>query len=98
MGTTHTYPSLSPDIQSIFEDIAAAVHQQWSKGRIAEGWTYGAERNDSLKKTPCLVPYKDLPEIEKDYDRNTARCVIGTLQELGFIIERRREVGTEVRS
>ena len=34
--------------------------------------TYGKNRYSVAKTTPCLVPYKDLPEEEKAYDRNTA--------------------------
>lgn len=30
------------------------------------------KRDDIHKKHPCLVPYDELPEEEKEYDRNTA--------------------------
>lgn len=94
MGT-NLHSSFSPDIQAVFEHIAAAVHAHWSEGRIHDGWTYGAVRSDERKQTPCLVPYEALPEEEKDYDRNTARCVIQTLQKLGFSIERRHIDGND---
>ena len=84
------YDSFSSEIKLVFEKLAAAVHEQWTKGRLEEGWSLGAVRNDSLKQTPCLVPYDELPELEKDYDRNTVLCVIDTLQKYGFAIERRR--------
>lgn len=70
----------------LLEELAKNVHDQWSRGRIAEGWTYGPERNDALKQTPCLVPYEQLPEIEKEYDRNTALQTIKFLLEKGYKI------------
>jgi hypothetical protein len=56
--------------------------------RLSDGWTYGPERNDALRQTPCLVPYDELPESEKSYDRETAGCVIQALLEEGFSITR----------
>ena len=68
------------------EQIAKNVHDVWSLGRINEGWTYGPERNDAEKKHPCLVPYEELPESEKDYDRNTAQETLRLIMKLGFEI------------
>jgi len=38
-----------------------------------EGWTYAAVRDDIKRTHPLLVPYADLPEPEKDKDRQTVR-------------------------
>ncbi len=76
------------DSIEIIENISEQVHKVWMSNRIKEGWTYGPERNDSLKQTPCIVPYKDLPEIEKDYDRNTVKTTINALYELGYNIQK----------
>ena len=77
---------ISSNQNEIIEQISEQVHKKWMTKRINEGWTYGLERNDSLKQTPCLVPYDDLPEIEKDYDRNTVKTTIEALYTLGFSI------------
>ena len=79
---------LSPDLLELTEQIAANVHDVWAANRIAEGWQYGKERNDALKHHPCLVPYDELTEIEKDYDRNTAMQTLKLIQKLGFKIVR----------
>ncbi len=76
------------DIEELIEKIAENVHEVWAKNRADEGWTYGAERNDALKQTPCLVPYSELPEIEKDYDRHTAAETLKLIIKLGYRIER----------
>lgn len=54
--------------------------------------SYGAgvvlreERNDVTKKHPCLIAYEDLPEVEKDYDRNTSLETLKLIYKLGFRI------------
>ena len=49
-----------------------------------------ARRDDEKKTHPCLVPYEELPEIEKDYDRNTAIGTLKLIQALGFDIVKKR--------
>lgn len=46
------------------------------------------KRDDIHKKHPCLVPYDELPEEEKEYDRNTAMNTIKMVKKLGFRIEK----------
>lgn len=77
---------LPESLQPLTERIAKNVHEVWAAARIAEGWTLGAERNTEKKTTPCLVPYEDLPEIEKDYDRNTAMQTLKLIVKLGYRI------------
>lgn len=50
---------------NILKAMAKNVHEVWAESRISQGWTYGPERNDVLKHHPCLVPYEELPEVEK---------------------------------
>ena len=79
---------LSSDLLGLTEQIAENVHEVWSAGRIAEGWTYGEKRDDQLKQTPCLVPYSMLPESEKEYDRKTALNTLKLVIVLGYRIEK----------
>ena len=72
----------------LLETLAEQVHITWMNQRIKEGWTFGQTRNDEKKQTPCIVPYKNLPEIEKEYDRNTVKTTIKTLYSLGFCISK----------
>ena len=68
--------ALPKELNDLAEEIAKNVHEVWSEGRMKEGWTYGEERDDAKKHHPCLVPYEDLTETEKEYDRNT--CLLYT--------------------
>ncbi len=70
------------------EAIAKNVHEVWAAARIAEGWTYGEKRNDIKKQTPCLVPYEELPEIEKEYDRSTALETLKFITAMGYKISK----------
>ena len=79
---------LPEELDALAEKIAENVHEVWAQGRIQDGWTYGEKRDDSLKQTPCLVPYEQLSETEKDYDRNTAHETLKLIIKLGFKISR----------
>lgn len=77
---------LDAELNALIEVLAENVHDQWAAGRINEGWQYGPERNDKTKQHPCLVPYNELPESEKEYDRNTAITTLKVIQKSGFAI------------
>ena len=77
---------LSEELNGLVEAMAKNVHDVWAESRISQGWTYGPERNDALKHHPCLVPYEDLPEVEKSYDRDTAVGTLKLICKLGFKI------------
>ena len=77
---------LSEELLKLTEKLAENVHDVWAVGRINEGWTYGEKRDDSKKQSPCLVPYSDLPDSEKEYDRNTALTTIKAILALNYKI------------
>ena len=77
---------LPAHLDSLREAIAENTHEVWAAGRMKEGWTYGPERDDKLKKHPDLIPYSDLPEGEKQYDRDTAVNTIKLVIKLGYNI------------
>jgi hypothetical protein len=79
---------LFSDLLELTELLARNTHEVWAQQRLAEGWKYGAERNDGQKEHPCLVAYEDLPENEKEYDRNTAMETLKVIKSLGFRIEK----------
>ena len=59
-------------------------HQAWMKQKTNDGWVYG-ELKDSEKKThPCIVPYDDLPEIQKTKD-HLFLAVVRSLQEVSDV-------------
>jgi hypothetical protein len=79
---------LDPALCELTEILAENVHNVWAQSRIEQGWTYGSERSDAKKTTPCLVPYNELPETEKEYDRRTAAETLKLIITLGYNIEK----------
>lgn len=79
---------LPEELLELTEKIAENVHENWAHGRIAEGWTYGEVRDDVNKTTPCLVPYSELSDSEKEYDRKTAMETLKLIITLGYDIKK----------
>ena len=77
---------LPEELIELTEKIAENVHENWSAERILDGWTWGESRDDSGKTTPCLVPYAELDEREKDFDRKTATESLKLIVALGYKI------------
>ena len=77
---------IDSSLLDLLEKLARNTHEVWSQGRIDEGWVYGEKRDDDQKQHSCLVPYDQLPESEKDYDRQTALETIKLILKLGYKI------------
>jgi hypothetical protein len=85
-----TAVELPSGLQKLMEKLAENAHDVWAAQRIAQGWTHGPTRDDAAKKHPCLVPYTELPDLEKDYDRAAARETLKVLLKLGCTISEPR--------
>jgi hypothetical protein len=76
-------------LQPLLEDLARNAHEIWAQKRIEDGWTYGPHRDDAKRTHPCLVPYEQLPESEKEYDRVMVNEALKAILALGYRIEKR---------
>jgi ryanodine receptor 2 len=72
---------------TLVERLAACIHDAWAAGRLKEGWTYGPSRDDDQREHPCLIPYEDLEENEKEIDRITVRETLKILMALGYRLQ-----------
>ena len=77
---------LNAELLELGEAIAENAHEIWAMKRKEEGWKWGPERNDEKKETPVMVPYSDLPEQEKDYDREMAMQTLKLVRKMGYRI------------
>lgn len=77
---------LPEELSELVEQMAKNVHEVWAQNRMGQGWTWGEKRSDALKQHPCLIPYEELPEVEKAYDRDTALGTLKLISKLGFKI------------
>ncbi|KAA0256122.1 MAG: Ryanodine receptor Ryr [Acidobacteria bacterium] len=75
-----------PGVSELTELLARNTHENWAAGRLADGWRWGPVRDDERREHPCLVPYDELPEEEREYDRRTALETVRTLLALGYRI------------
>lgn len=80
--------NLPPELENLVEQVAKNVHDVWASSRISQGWTWGPKRNDELKTHPSLIPYEELSEEEKQYDRDTAVGTLKLVMNLGFNISK----------
>jgi ryanodine receptor 2 len=85
---------LPAELAALTERLAEHTHDLWAAQRIHDGWTYGPSRNDQLKQHPSLVPYKDLSESEKEYDRITAVGTLKAILQLGYRVTGSAPAGT----
>lgn len=51
------------------------LHESWCEFKRADGWVYGEAKDPDAKTHPCLVPYTELPEHQRDKDRLFAAIV-----------------------
>lgn len=79
---------LPDELKMLVEQMSENVHEVWAETRVRQGWTYGPERSDRLKTHPCLIPYDELSEAEKEYDRNTSISTLKLILKLGFKISK----------
>jgi ryanodine receptor 2 len=79
--------TLSDNILDLTERLARNAHAIWARQRLIDGWQYGPRRDDARKEHPCLVAYDQLPDSEKQYDRNAAMETLKAIMALGYRIE-----------
>jgi hypothetical protein len=77
------------ELKVLLEKLARNAHEVWAQKRIEDGWTPGPQRDDAQRKHPCLVPYDELPESEKEYDRALVNQTLKTILALGYQIVKR---------
>ncbi|KKQ98855.1 MAG: hypothetical protein UT24_C0033G0010 [Candidatus Woesebacteria bacterium GW2011_GWB1_39_12] len=70
---------LGEELEGLIISLGEKVHDAWARKRIDQGWVFGPARNDKLKHHPCLIPYADLTESEKDLDLAVIREVVSNL-------------------
>lgn len=83
-----THVVLPELFEELREAIAENAHDMWALERQSEGWTLGPKRDDTKLETPDMVPYAQLPESEREYDRIMAADTLKLLVALGYRIEK----------
>ena len=74
---------LDPEITAIAERLAENAHEVWAKTKLQDGWRYGPLRDNARKIHPEMIPYDELKEGEKEYDRAVAMGTLKAIVKLG---------------
>lgn len=82
-----SHVTLSSELNELVERVAENVHELWAQQRMKDGWTWGPKRDDAAKQHPGLIPYSELSDSEKEYDRITTRGVMKSILALGYRVE-----------
>ncbi len=80
--------NLPDELLELSERLSENVHENWAAARMADGWTFGPEIDEAARRTPNMVPYSELSEYEKDYDRRSSMETLKLIMKLGFKIEK----------
>jgi ppGpp synthetase/RelA/SpoT-type nucleotidyltranferase len=72
--------------------MAEMEHGRWVVERLESGWRYGRNRDPEKKQSPFLVPWTELTEEQRDWDRNAGREWPRILAEAGLEIVRNDDV------
>lgn len=82
---TATAFSFTPDE---IEHLAEMEHERWMTMMRNQGFSFGAVKDEQKKTHPSMVPYSDLPEPEKEKDRDAVRMIPRYLGLIEFQIYR----------
>lgn len=78
---------LPNSITFLSELLSQNAHEVWAVGRIEQGWRWGPQRDNDAQLHPDLVPYEELTEQDKQYDRDTSIETLKVITALGYILE-----------
>jgi len=73
------------------EYLSEMEHGRWNAERLLSGWRYGKEKDIVKKISPYLVPWDQLSEEIKDYDRNPVRNIPKNLVSIGIEMVKKKE-------
>ena len=79
--------SLSP---SEVECLAILEHRRWVAERIKAGWVYAEERNVAARTSPYLVPWEELPDEAREWNRSAIRNIPALLATESLAIAKKR--------
>jgi hypothetical protein len=71
------------------ESLAKAEHERWIIEKKSAHWEFGAVRDDKNRRHPDLVPWIDLNEASKKYNRDSIRRLPFLLSALDLAIRPR---------
>lgn len=72
------------------ELLAQMEHNRWCAERMLDGWTYAPVKDVDKRRSPFLVPWAQLDEDTREWDRNAVRAIPAILAAVGKKVCRTR--------
>ena len=70
------------------EILAQLEHERWMNAKLSAGWQVATKTDKAKKLHRALVPWADLPDEEKNKDREMVRGIPRILARAGFAVEK----------
>ncbi|MEU2614252.1 RyR domain-containing protein [Micromonospora sp. NPDC007271] len=83
-GSTGDASAAGQAIDDRIDELARLEHERWCRERQAEGWTYGAPRDDTRRRHPALRPWDELTPEVQEQNREEIRALPDVLSDSGF--------------
>ena len=92
-------------MSNLIERLSDRVHQAWMAEKLKQGFAdhpfQGEQTNWPCDVPRCgrsdfrhhadMLPYNDLPEHIKEYDRVTVRAVLAAIEDEGYAVQGKQE-------
>ena len=66
------------------EQLSQWEHARWNWQKILQGWVYGSKKDEAQKTHPCILPWNQLPDNIKEYDRENVRLIPEFIKEAWY--------------
>jgi hypothetical protein len=76
------------------EILARMEHDRWWADKALAGWTHAPDRNDLQLLHPDMIPYEQLSDKIKQWDRNSVIKMIEILDSEGLVVTRTDDLVT----
>ena len=68
------------------ECLAILEHRRWLRERQKAGWHYGTAKDVERKRSPYLVPWEELPDRAKEWNRSAVRSIPSLLASVNLSV------------
>jgi len=92
---------LPEELNRLVEELAANQHDIWAINKIKNGFIYGEKNSEPLFESGILkiagthkdlLPYEQLPENIKEYDRQNVIGTIKAILAMGYTIVKQEKI------
>lgn len=87
-GTCYPDRCVTAFTASEVECLAILEHRRWLRERQKAGWRYGPAKDIARRQSPYLVPWEELPDRAKEWNRSAVRSIPNLLSSVNLAVVR----------